>query len=203
MAERYEKFSERSRRVLSFSQEEALRFNHNYIGTEHLLLGLLREPEGVAARTLVNLGAKLDKMRAAIELIVGRGSNEIDSSAEIGLTPRVKRVIELSIDEARRMSHHYIGTEHLLIGIIREGEGVGAGVIGSLGIKLEDVREETLRLLSASTKPFTVDSNAQLTNDEMWELIDFIGKEYVKTLPEGHALRSIYFKLVAYVTGNA
>jgi len=152
MASRFEKFSERARRVLSLSQEEALRFNHNYIGTEHILLGLVRETEGVAARVLSNLGIELSKVRSAVEFIIGRGEKPV-SGENIGLTPRAKRVIELAVDEARRMSHHYIGTEHLLIGLMREGEGVAAGVLESLGVTLDKVRAETQRLLSQSLSP--------------------------------------------------
>ncbi len=152
MASRFEKFSERARRVLSLSQEEALRFNHNYIGTEHILLGLVRETEGVAARVLSNLGIELTKVRSAVEFIIGRGEKPV-SGENIGLTPRAKRVIELAVDEARRMSHHYIGTEHLLIGLMREGEGVAAGVLESLGVTLDKVRAETQRLLSQSLTP--------------------------------------------------
>ena len=124
MASRFEKFSERARRVLSLAQEEAQRFNHNYIGTEHILLGLVRETDGVAAKVLSNLGVELNKVRSAVEFIIGRG--ERSNPGEIGLTPRAKKVIELAVDEARRLNHHYIGTEHLLIGLMREGEGVAA-----------------------------------------------------------------------------
>ena len=149
MSSRFEKFSERARRVLSLAQEEAIRFNHNYIGTEHVLLGLVRESEGVAARVLGNLGIDLTKIRSAVEFIIGRGERPV-SGENIGLTPRAKKVIELAVDEARRMSHHYIGTEHLLIGLLREGEGVAAGVLESLGVTLDKVRAETQRLLSQS-----------------------------------------------------
>jgi ATP-dependent Clp protease ATP-binding subunit ClpC len=148
MASRFEKFSERARRVLSLAQEEAQRFNHNYIGTEHILLGLARETDGVAARVLSGLGVELSKVRSAVEFIIGRG--ERPSPGDIGLTPRAKKVIELAVDEARRLSHHYIGTEHLLIGIMREGEGVAAGVLESLGISLDKVRSETTRILNQS-----------------------------------------------------
>ncbi len=148
MANRFEKFSERARRVLQLAQEEAQHFNHNYIGTEHILLGLVREQEGVAARVLGNLGIDLAKVRQAVEFIIGRGERAI--AGEIGLTPRAKKVIELAVDEARRMNHHYIGTEHLLIGLLREGEGVAAGVLESLGVNLEKVRAETNRILSQS-----------------------------------------------------
>ena len=148
MASRFEKFSERARRVLSLAQEEAQHFNHNYIGTEHVLLGLVREPEGVGTRVLVSLGVDLSKVRSAVEFIIGRGEKQ--TSGDVGLTPRAKKVIELAVDEARQMSHHYIGTEHLLIGLLREGEGVAAGVLESLGVNLERVRADTSRILSQS-----------------------------------------------------
>ena len=146
MGSRFEKFSERARRVLSLAQEEAQRFNHNYIGTEHILLGLVRETEGVAARVLSSLSVDLAKVRSAVEFIIGRG--EKPAQGEIGLTPRAKKVVELAVDEARRMNHTYIGTEHLLIGLLREGEGVAAGVLESLGVSLDKVRSETHRILS-------------------------------------------------------
>ncbi len=149
MPSRFEKFSERARRVLSLAQEEAQRFNHNYIGTEHILLGLVRETEGVAALVLSNLNVELVKVRSAVEFIIGRG--ERPTPGEIGLTPRAKKVIELAVDEARRLSHHYIGTEHLLIGLMREGEGVAAGVLESLGVSLEKVREETNSIIATQS----------------------------------------------------
>ena len=145
MSSRFEKFTERARRVLTLAQEEAQRFNHNYIGTEHILLGLVREGDGVAAKVLSNLGVELEKVRSAVEFIIGRGERTF--RGEIGLTPRAKRVIELAVDEARRLGHNYIGTEHLLLGLLREGEGVAAGVLESLGVSLEKVREETKRTL--------------------------------------------------------
>ena len=148
MADRFDKFTERARRVLTLAQEEAQRFNHNYIGTEHLLLGLVREGDGVAAKVLSNLGVELSKVRSAVEFIIGRGDRA--TVGEIGLTPRAKKVIELAVDEARRLSHHYIGTEHLLLGLVREGEGIAASVLESLGVNLERVRAETTRILSQS-----------------------------------------------------
>ena len=149
MPSRFEKFTERARKVLTLSQEEAQRFNHNYIGTEHILLGLVREGEGVAAKVLASLGVDLEKVRSAVEYIIGRGEKTV--SGEIGLTPRAKRVIELAVDEARRLNHNYIGTEHLLLGLLREGEGMAAGVLESLGVSLDKVRAETVRLLNQST----------------------------------------------------
>ena len=146
MASRFEKFSERARRVLTSAQEEAQQLNHSYIGTEHILLGLIREEEGVAAKVLNNLGISLTKIRSAVEYIIGRGEKSVTS--EIGLTPRAKRVIELAIDEARHLGHNYIGTEHLLLGLLHEGEGVAAGVLESFGITLEQARTETTNVLS-------------------------------------------------------
>lgn len=161
MASRFEKFSERARRVLSLAQEEAQRFNHNYIGTEHVLLGLVRETDGVAAKVLVSLGVELPKVRSAVEFIIGRG--ERTTPGEIGLTPRAKKVIELAVDEARRLSHNYIGTEHLLIGLLREGEGVPAGVLESLGVNLDKVRSETSKILSQSVQKSQGSSTGRTT----------------------------------------
>jgi nucleotide-binding universal stress UspA family protein len=144
--DRFDKFTERARRVLTYAQEEARSFNHNYIGTEHLLLGLIREGDGVAAKVLRSLGVEMDKVRSQVEFIIGRGERMI--VGEIGLTPRSTKVIELAVDEARRLGHHYVGTEHLLLGLIREGEGIAAGVLQSLGVSLERVRTQTVQVLS-------------------------------------------------------
>src|SRR3954452_18101331 len=159
--DRFDKFTDRARKVLTLAQDEAQRFNHNYIGTEHLLLGLVREGEGVAARVLENMNVELVKVRTAVEFIIGRRDRPVvDVSpgrgarplvGEVGLTPRAKRVIELAIDEARRLGHNYIGTEHLLLGLVREGEGIAAGVLESLGVNLDKVRHEVIRVLSQSS----------------------------------------------------
>ncbi|HLH74464.1 MAG TPA: ATP-dependent Clp protease ATP-binding subunit [Chloroflexota bacterium] len=149
MADRFDKFTERARKVLTLAQEEAQRFNHNYIGTEHLLLGLVREGDGVAAKVLANMGVELNKVRSAVEFIIGRGDRMV--MGEIGLTPRAKKVIELAVDEARRLNHHYIGTEHLLLGLVREGEGIAAGVLESLGVSLDKVRAQVIHVLSQSS----------------------------------------------------
>ena len=154
MTSRFEKFSERARRVLTSAQEEAQALNHNYIGTEHILLGLIREEEGVACKVLTNLGVSLAKVRSAVEYIIGRG--EKTSTGDIGLTPRAKRVIELAIDEARRLGHNYIGTEHLLLGLLHEGEGIAAGVLESFSITLERTREgldQVVELLGVQGSP--------------------------------------------------
>ena len=146
MNDRLDKFTERAKKVLAFAQDEATRFNHNYIGTEHLLLGLVREGEGIAAQVLTNLGVELNKVRSAVEFIIGRGERMV--VGEISLTPRAKRVIELSVEEARRLGHNYIGTEHLLLGLVREGEGIAAGVLESLGVNLEKVRAQVVQMVS-------------------------------------------------------
>ena len=148
MASRFEKFSERARRVLTLAQEEAQHLGHSHIGTEHILLGLVGEDEGVAAKVLISSGVSLSKVRSAVEFIIGHG--EKPSSGEIGLTSGAKKVIELAIDEARHLGHNYIGTEHLLLGLLHEGEGVAAGVLNSLGVTLERARAETTRVLSQS-----------------------------------------------------
>jgi len=147
---KFDKFTRRARHVLQLAQEEAVRFNHNYIGTEHLLLGLLREGEGVAAKVLSQLGVEVDRVRSSVESVVGRGDRPV--LGEVGLTPRAKKVIELALDEARRLGHHYIGTEHLLLGMLREGDGVAAGVLESFGLQLEQVRTGTLNVLSQAPR---------------------------------------------------
>ncbi|HET7035569.1 MAG TPA: Clp protease N-terminal domain-containing protein [Thermomicrobiaceae bacterium] len=151
MADKSEKFTERARKVLTLAQDEAHRFNHHYIGTEHLLLGLAREGDGVAARVLANMGVDAAKVRGAVEFIIGRGDAMI--VGEIGLTPRAKKVIELAVDEARGLNHHYIGTEHLLLGLVREGEGIAAGVLESLGVRLPQVRQQVLQAISPGVLP--------------------------------------------------
>src|SRR6266702_2276846 len=146
---RFDRFTERAKKVLGLALEEAQRFQHNYIGTEHLLLGLIREGEGVAAKVLSNLGFELHQVREAVEAMIGRGDRIVLS--EIGLTPRAKKVIELTVDEARRLNCHYIGTEHLLLGLVREDEGIAAGVLKGLGVNLESVRKQTSLVLSQSS----------------------------------------------------
>ena len=179
MSSRFEKFSERARRVLTLAQNEAQRFNHNYIGTEHILLGLVGETEGVVARVLKNLGIDLEKVRAAVEFIIGRGEKPV--TGEIGLTPRAKKVIELAVDEARRANHSYIGTEHLLAGLLREGEGVASGVLESLGVTLEKVRTETQRVLSQNV-PTTA---AQGRGAARTPTLDQMGIDLTKAAREG------------------
>src|SRR5258706_1078036 len=145
VVDRFDRFTKRARHVLTLAQEEARSFQHNYIGTEHLLLGLVREGEGVAAQVLNNMGVEVNQVRSAVEAIIGRGDRIVHG--EVGFTPRAKKVIELAVDEARRLNHRFIGTEHLLLGLIREGEGIGAGVLESLGVRLDQARTEVEVLL--------------------------------------------------------
>ena len=143
MSDKLDRFTKRSRRVLTLAQEEAVRLNHNYIGTEHLLLGLVREENGVAVKVLRELGVEPDQVIRAVERTVGRG--ERAPFAKPSLAPRTKRVIELAVDEARLMGNHYIGTEHLLLGLVREGEGIAVNVLRGLGVNLDGVRQQTAR----------------------------------------------------------
>lgn len=155
MGSRFEKFSERARRALALAQEEAQRFNHNYIGTEHILLGLIRETEGAAARVLSSLSIDLSKVRWDVESIIERGEKPTQGAGEIGLTADAKKVVELAVDETRRMNNVQIGTEHLLIGILREGEGVAAGVLKSLGVTLDGARAATHQVLGIDKPTLT------------------------------------------------
>src|SRR3977135_1964481 len=142
----YERFTDRARKVMQLANQEAQRFNHEYIGTEHILLGLVKEGSGVAANVLKNLDIDLRKIRLEIEKIVQSGPDMV-TMGKLPQTPRAKKVIEYSIEEARNLNHNYVGTEHLLLGLLREQEGVAAQVLMNLGLKLEDVREEVLNLL--------------------------------------------------------
>jgi ATP-dependent Clp protease ATP-binding subunit ClpC len=144
----FERFTERARKVVVLAQEEARHFNHNYIGTEHLLLGLLREDEGVAARALASLNVTLDEVREQVESIVGYG--EEGTGAQAPFTPRSKKVLELALREALQLGHNYIGTEHILLGLVREDEGVAAQVLQKLGADLARVRETVVELLPQS-----------------------------------------------------
>src|SRR5260370_6718044 len=143
--DKFNRFTDRARRVISLAQEEAQRFKHNYIGTEHILLGLIREGEGVGAKVLRNLGVDLQRAHDSVEFMIGRGDRIV--LGEIGLTPRAKKVIEYAVDEARRLNHHYIGTEHLLLGLLREGEGIAAGVLQKLRVNMEQTPRQTTALL--------------------------------------------------------
>ena len=147
----FERFTDRARRVIVLAQEEARMLNHNYIGTEHILLGLIHEGEGVAAEALESLGISLDAVRQQVEEIIGRGQQA--PFDVIPFTPRSKKVLELSLRESQQLGHNYIGTEHILLGLIREGEGVAAQVLVKLGADLNLVRHEVTQLLAAAGRP--------------------------------------------------
>src|SRR5690625_779206 len=142
----FERFTDRARRVVVLAQEEAKMLNHNYIGTEHILLGLIHEGEGVAAKALESLGISLEAVRQQVEEIIGQGQQP--PTGHIPFTPRAKKVLELSLREALQLGHNYIGTEHILLGLIREGEGVAAQVLVKLGADLTRVRQQVIQLLS-------------------------------------------------------
>ncbi|HBS29827.1 MAG TPA: NDP-hexose 4-ketoreductase, partial [Phycisphaerales bacterium] len=144
----FERFTDRARKVMALANQEAQRFNHEYIGTEHILLGLVKEGSGVGANVLKNLDVDLRKVRLEVEKLVHSGP-EMVTMGKLPQTPRAKKVIEYAIEEARNLNHNYVGTEHLLLGLLREHDGVAAQVLMNLGLKLEEVREEVLNLLGA------------------------------------------------------
>jgi ATP-dependent Clp protease ATP-binding subunit ClpC len=145
----FERFTDRARRAVVLALEEARFLNHSYIGTEHLLLGLIHEGEGVAAMALESLGISLEAVRAEVPKVVGRGKQP--PTGHIPFTPRAKKVLELSLREAKQLGHDYIGTEHILLGLIREGEGVAAQVLFKVGASLDRVRQQVIQLLSGYT----------------------------------------------------
>jgi ATP-dependent Clp protease ATP-binding subunit ClpC len=145
----FERFTDRARRVVVLAQEEARQLNHNYIGTEHLLLGLLNEGEGIAGQALELLGVRLDAVRDQVKEIIGTGKHDA-LSGHIPFTPRAKKVLELSLRESLQLGHDYIGTEHILLGIVREGHGVAAEVLVGLGADLNRVRQAVVQLVSTA-----------------------------------------------------
>ncbi|MFM1935766.1 MAG: hypothetical protein RI990_725, partial [Planctomycetota bacterium] len=147
----FERLTDRARKVMALANQEAQRFNHEYIGTEHILLGLVKEGSGVGANVLKNLDIDLRKVRLEVEKLVKSGP-EMVTMGKLPQTPRAKKVIEYAIEEARNLNHNYVGTEHLLLGLLREHDGVAAQVLMNLGLKLEEVREEVLSLLGAGNE---------------------------------------------------
>ena len=148
----FERLTDRARKVMALANQEAQRFNHEYIGTEHILLGLVKEGSGVGANVLKNLDIDLRKVRLEVEKLVKSGP-EMVTMGKLPQTPRAKKVIEYAIEEARNLNHNYVGTEHLLLGLLREHDGVAAQVLMNLGLKLEEVRDEVLNLLGAGVEP--------------------------------------------------
>ncbi len=161
----FERFSQRARRVVVLAQEEARTLNHNYIGTEHILLGLIREGSGVAAQALESLGISLEAVRQQVGQIIGRGQQA--PSGHIPFTPRAKKVLELSLREAQQLGHNYIGTEHILLGLIREGSGVAAQVLVKLGADLNRARQQVVQLLHGHQSEEVTGEDLPLPDDAL------------------------------------
>ncbi|WP_333783298.1 ATP-dependent Clp protease ATP-binding subunit [Lutispora sp.] len=147
----FDKFTERAQRVMVYAQEEAIRLRHDYIGTEHILLGLVREDEGIGAQLIKNRGGDLEELRKRVMAVIGMGQEPV--TKVIGYTPRTKNILESSLSEARALGHNYVGTEHLLLALLREGEGVAAQILDSIGITLEDIEDDIIKQLSSEDKP--------------------------------------------------
>jgi ATP-dependent Clp protease ATP-binding subunit ClpA len=158
----FERFTERARQVVVLAQDEARGLRHNYIGTEHILLGLLREEEGLASRVLESLDVTLEEARAQVQRIVGQGDEA--AFGQVPFTPRAKKVLELSLREAQRLQHNYIGTEHILLGVVRENEGVAARILLDLGIDAEDIRIAVTRMLGGPS-PYPPPADAALEEE--------------------------------------
>jgi ATP-dependent Clp protease ATP-binding subunit ClpC len=174
------RFTERAQKVLALAQEEAVRLGHNNIGTEHILLGLIRESEGIAAKALIALNLGLEKIQDEVESLIGRGQEQ---PTNIAYTPRAKKVIELSMDEARKLGHTYVGTEHILLGLIREGEGVAARVLNNLGVSLNKARQQVLQLLGSSE---VVSSHHGSTANANTPTLDGLARDLTAYAKEGH-----------------
>ncbi|MFD2672502.1 ATP-dependent protease ATP-binding subunit ClpC [Marinicrinis sediminis] len=174
------RFTERAQKVLALAQEEAVRLGHNNIGTEHILLGLIREGEGIAAKALQALGLNLEKIQDEVENLIGRGQ---DKPTNIAYTPRAKKVIELSMDEARKIGHTYVGTEHILLGLIREGEGVAARVLNNLDVSLNKARQQVLQLLGSNE---SVSSNQHTSSNVSTPTLDGLARDLTAIAKEGN-----------------
>ena len=181
----FERFTDRARRVVVLAQEEAKMLNHNYIGTEHILLGLIHEGEGVAAKALESLGISLDAVREQVQDIIGQGQQQ--PTGHIPFTPRAKKVLELSLREALQLGHNYIGTEHILLGLIREGEGVAAQVLVKLGADLNRVRQQVIQLLSGyqGKEQVAVGGNDQATAQQGSQILDQFGRNLTQAARDG------------------
>ncbi|MCP4649151.1 MAG: ATP-dependent Clp protease ATP-binding subunit [PVC group bacterium] len=180
----FDRFTERARKVILLAKEEAKRFNHDYIGTEHMLLGLIKEGEGVAAAVLQNLGLNLDMIRLEVEKLVQPGPSTV-TSGDIPFTPKAKKVIELSMDEARNLGHNYIGTEHLLLGLIRENEGVASQVLLNLGLDLNKVRKEIMELLGTTSAAYDNNQAAAVPGKAKTPALDAFGRDLTKLAIDG------------------
>lgn len=172
------RFTERAQKVLALAQEEASRLGHSGVGTEHILLGLVREGEGIAAKAIVSLGLSSENIQKEVEKIIGRGQG---NSGGMAYTPRAKKVIELSIDEARKLGHNYVGTEHILLGLIREGEGVAARVLSNLGVSLNKARQQVLQLLGGDV----TDNNQESPQSANTPTLDSLARDLTQMARDG------------------
>ncbi|MGC8623942.1 MAG: ATP-dependent Clp protease ATP-binding subunit [Phycisphaerae bacterium] len=180
----YERFTDRARKVMALANQEAQRFNHEYIGTEHILLGLVKEGSGVGATVLKNLDIDLRKVRLEVEKLVKSGPDMV-TMGKLPQTPRAKKVIEYAIEEARNLGHNYVGTEHLLLGLLRERDGVAAQVLMNLGLKLEEVREEVLNLLGAGVESEGSTENKESKSKSRTPALDSFGRDLTELAREG------------------
>ncbi len=180
----YERFTDRARKVMALANQEAQRFNHEYIGTEHILLGLVKEGSGVGATVLKNLDIDLRKVRLEVEKLVKSGPDMV-TMGKLPQTPRAKKVIEYAIEEARNLGHNYVGTEHLLLGLLRERDGVAAQVLMNLGLKLEEVREEVLNLLGAGVESESSTENKESKSKSRTPALDSFGRDLTELAREG------------------
>ena len=171
----FERFTDRARKVMALANQEAQRFNHEYIGTEHILLGVVKEGGGVGANVLKNLEVDLRKVRLEVEKLVKSGPDMV-TMGKLPQTPRAKKVIEYAIEEARSLNHNYVGTEHLLLGLLREQDGIAAQVLTNLGLKVEDVRDEVLNLLGAGLEPLPPIEEPQVVGKNRKSVTKFAGR---------------------------
>jgi ATP-dependent Clp protease ATP-binding subunit ClpC len=190
----FDRFTDRARKVMNLAKQEAQRLNHEYIGTEHILLGLVQEGSGVAANVLRNMNIDLKKIRTEIEKIV-KGSPTMVTMGNLPFTPRAKKVLELALEEASQLGHNYIGTEHLLLGLIKENEGIAARVLLNLGVKLEDVREEVLEFLGADPRteeeePAQTEETAQTGAKSKTPALNAFGRDLTQLARENKLDRS-------------
>ncbi|HRK22194.1 MAG TPA: Clp protease N-terminal domain-containing protein, partial [Fimbriimonadaceae bacterium] len=179
----WQRFTERARKVVFYAQEEAQKFGEGYVSTEHLLLGLVRESDSVAARVLEKLGVSLNRIRAEVEKQLPRG--DARPSQDMTLTPRAKRVIDLAYDEARNLNNNYIGTEHLLLGLIREGDGLAGRVLAKLGVELERARREVMALQDNETQTKAGSRSSGHSGGNKTQTLDEFGRDLTELAREG------------------
>lgn len=177
------RFTERAQKVLALSQEEAVRLGHNNIGTEHVLLGLVREGNGIAAKALESLGLEVSKIQQEVEKLIGTGKQPMQT---IHYTPRAKKVVELSQDEARKLGHSYVGTEHILLGLIREGEGVAARVLNNLGVSLNKARQQVLQLLGSNESQAGRQGRGAQSSNANTPTLDSLARDLTESAKDGN-----------------